>query len=350
MSKVCRFMKGCRANLARQECTGVQSSPRFLTLPTVTRHQPARLSKAKRPLLSGLLLMGLLLTGLPAQAAITDCVVGVDSSAVFGRANFGNVDPLAPPGGPVQASFTYFAECNRTSPSDPRRVQFQITLNAPSTVAGMSIDYAYSTIASGDTGVITLDWGKQDTGLQRGEGVAVFTLRGLTPQTTPGAFTFTQLTSTRLRTCDNTNTSNCTGYGAARLEDALVSVNVIKSCTVAPSVLNFGAVQPSSVKHSDAAATTSVVCTRGTPYLVKFSGGNPAPAGQRRMRLPGQPAELNYQVYADPARTSVLQNASGLSGSGEGVAQQYGVYGRVFSNQFPAPGAYTDTLTMTVEY
>lgn len=311
--------------------------------------QSLNLSKLMPCRIAAGLLLGAWVLSTPAHAAIQDCVVGVDSSAVFGRANFGNVNPLATPGGPLQASFTYFAECNRTSRNDPQRVQFQITLSAPTSSGGMTLGYSYSTVTAGMTGVITLDWERRETGVQRGTGTAVFTLNGLSPQTLPGLYTFTQLTSSRVRTCDTASTG-CTSYGAARLEDSIITANVTKNCTMAPSVMNFGVVKPSSTRHTDAVATASVLCTSQTPYLVRFSGGNAAPVGQRHMVQAGQPLPLSYQVYADAARTTVLQNTTGLSGTGAGVAQQYALYGRVFSNQFPSPGTYSDTLTMTVEY
>jgi spore coat protein U-like protein len=39
-----------------------------------------------------------------------------------------------------------------------------------------------------------------------------------------------------------------------------------------------------------------------------------------------------------------------VSGTGIGSSQNYTVYGRVQAQTTPAPGTYTDTITVTVTY
>lgn len=292
------------------------------------------------------LLLGTALAVLAGQAnaAITDCIIGVDTSAVFGEANFGSVNPLALPGSPVTANFTYFGRCTRTSALDPRRVQLRITYGTMSSSAGLTVAANYS------TSLITLDWGGTETGTKQVNGTATYVLNGLTAQTTPGQRTFTQLTSTSLRTCSSTNGNNCTSYGAARLENAYVYLNVLKSCNIAPAALNFGSIVPQTNNSADATSSTSIACTNGTPYNVRVSGGTTTPGGQRTMHHGNGTDELHYQVYSDPARTVALSDSATVGATGAGSSQSFGLYGRVFTGQLPAAGNYTDTLTMTIEY
>lgn len=284
------------------------------------------------------------LVGAQAQAAIVDCIIGVDTSATFGEASFGTLNPLALPGGPITTNFTYFGQCTRTSSLDPRRVQFSINIGAMSTHPGLTVNSNYSSL------LLTLDWGSFETGTKQQTAVASFTLNGASATTTPGSRTFTQLTSTRARTCSNTNNNNCTAYGTPRDEVTYVYVNFLKACSISSAALNFGNIAPSSVAHRDAASNVSLACTNTTPYQVTLSGGASAPVGQRTMlRSPG-PGSLNYQIFTNPARTSALVSPTSLAATGTGSGQSFPLYGRVFSGQFSRPGNYSDTLTMTVEY
>ena len=70
------------------------------------------------------------------------------------------------------------------------------------------------------------------------------------------------------------------------------------------------------------------------------------------MTAPGG-ALVNYTLYSDTNRTTVWGQTIGtdtVSASGSGAAQSYTVYGRVPVQTTPAPGAYTDTITVTVTY
>ncbi len=56
-----------------------------------------------------------------------------------------------------------------------------------------------------------------------------------------------------------------------------------------------------------------------------------------------------YELYSDSARTAVWSSA-GASSSGTGAAQDYTIYGRIEGSQYVTPAAYTDTITVTVNY
>jgi spore coat protein U-like protein len=64
-------------------------------------------------------------------------------------------------------------------------------------------------------------------------------------------------------------------------------------------------------------------------------------------------ALLRYTMFTDAARSNRWGNTynfDGVAGTGSGAAQSLTVYGRVFANQFVAPGLYTDTIIATVTY
>jgi len=291
-----------------------------------------------------LLALSFALTSLGAQATISACVIGVDTSAVFGEASFGALNPLALPGGATTTSFTYFGECNRSSNLDPQRVQFRIIFGSMSANPGLTVGATYS------SALLTLDWNRNERTTKRTTATATFTLNGMTATTAPGLRTFTQLTTTQLRTCPDNSNFGCSGYGTARLEDVHVYLNVLKSCSIAPATLNFGNVVPDMSNSTDATSNAGVACTNTTPYTVAFSGGTAAPLGLRNMVRSGGSDTLTYQVYSNPARTTALVGATTLAATGTGASQSFSLYGRVFPAQYPPAGSYADALTMTITY
>lgn len=130
-----------------------------------------------------------------------------------------------------------------------------------------------------------------------------------------------------------------------------VSATVPASCTVAVQPMAFGTYNSA---QTDANSTISVTCTTGTGFSVGLDagGGLGATVAQRHMTGPGG-ATLNYSLYNNVARTALWGNTLGtdvLSSIGTGSAQAITVYGRVPANQMPAPGLYTDSVTVTLTY
>jgi spore coat protein U-like protein len=64
-------------------------------------------------------------------------------------------------------------------------------------------------------------------------------------------------------------------------------------------------------------------------------------------------ATVGYALYSNAGRTTNWGNTVGtdtVSGTGNGTGQALTVYGRVPPQSTPAPGAYSDTITVTVTY
>jgi spore coat protein U-like protein len=94
------------------------------------------------------------------------------------------------------------------------------------------------------------------------------------------------------------------------------------------------------------------------PYKVELSGGGSGNTAARRMSSGAQ--TMNYSLYSDASRLSNWGDiASGTEVSGFVLLDALGlapavthtVYGRIPSGQITtAPGAYADTITVTVTY
>lgn len=137
-----------------------------------------------------------------------------------------------------------------------------------------------------------------------------------------------------------------------------VSTTVISACTVSGALLNFGnSINPlAAAVPVDASTTLTVQCTNTTPYSVALdaglNAGGAANFGARRMASGAN--TLAYQLHLDAARTSVWGDGSGGSstsaGVGTGSTQALTVYGRLANLDGAVPGAYADTVTVTITY
>ncbi|WP_288192257.1 spore coat U domain-containing protein [uncultured Phyllobacterium sp.] len=133
-----------------------------------------------------------------------------------------------------------------------------------------------------------------------------------------------------------------------------VQIAIQASCVlVSTAMLTFTAVGVIAA-NDDVSTTLSVQCTNTTPYNIGLDVGvgTGATVASRKMTAPGG-ALVNYTLYSDTNRTNVWGQTIGtdtVSASGSGAAQSYTVYGRVPVQTTPAPGTYTDTITVTVTY
>ena len=104
----------------------------------------------------------------------------------------------------------------------------------------------------------------------------------------------------------------------------------------------------------DAASDVEVLCTSSTPFDLGLDEGlgTGASVDTRLMTGPGA-ATIQYALYRNAARTVLWGETVGvdtLAGTGTGAAQSFTVYGRVPPQAAPAPGTYTDTVTLTLTY
>jgi spore coat protein U-like protein len=137
-----------------------------------------------------------------------------------------------------------------------------------------------------------------------------------------------------------------------------VQATVVSACTVSGSLMNFGAaIDPLAASVPlDASSTLTVQCTNTTPYSVALNAGlNAGGAANFTSRaMKSGSNTLGYQLYLDAGRSSIWGDGTGTSlpvtGTGSGSNQSLTIYGRVPSLSGVIPGAYTDTVTVTISY
>lgn len=131
-------------------------------------------------------------------------------------------------------------------------------------------------------------------------------------------------------------------------------IELVNTCNVTARNLDFG-VRDSLAQAIDASTTVDVACTNRGPYSVRFDRGTGAGARFDARKLSNGTDTVDYALFADPARSRVLGDATDgttqLTGTGDGERLTFTVFGRVFAGQGPkSPGVYTDTVTATLGY
>jgi len=149
---------------------------------------------------------------------------------------------------------------------------------------------------------------------------------------------------------------NCAAISGGAGRNATITFNVraqnIAACFVTATNVDFG-VAGLLAANVDATGTVSVTCNGGTSYAVGLDGGlsGAVDPTQRKMTLGA--GQVTYGLYRDAARSLGWGSTIGtdtISGTGNGAAMNYTVYGRVAPQTTPPPGTYTDTIVVTVTY
>jgi spore coat protein U-like protein len=132
-----------------------------------------------------------------------------------------------------------------------------------------------------------------------------------------------------------------------------VQMTITATCLVnSASTLNFGT-QGVLTTNVDQTSTIQVTCTNTTPYNVGLDAGTGTGATVATRKMTSGANTVNYTLYSNSGRTTVWGTTIGtdtVAATGNGAAQSYTVYGRVPPQTAPAPGTYTDTITVTVTY
>lgn len=132
----------------------------------------------------------------------------------------------------------------------------------------------------------------------------------------------------------------------------LVTATVLSTCTITTTPMVFGTY---TGLVATSTATVVPICTVSTPYTVGLSAGvaTGATVTTRAMTF-ATTNTLTYGLYQNASYTTNWGNTPGTdtptSATGTGIGQTLTVYGRILAGQFPTPGAYTDTITATVNY
>jgi spore coat protein U-like protein len=131
-----------------------------------------------------------------------------------------------------------------------------------------------------------------------------------------------------------------------------VTVTIAATCVVTSATnLNFGS-QGVLSANVNQTSTITVTCTNTTPYNIGLNQGVNGSSVTTRQMSSGS-ALINYSLFSNSGMTTNWGNSVGtntVAATGNGSAQAFTVYGQIPAQTTPAPGTYTDTITITVTY
>ena len=139
-----------------------------------------------------------------------------------------------------------------------------------------------------------------------------------------------------------------------------VSANLQAICSASATTLAFGAYTPGAGALT-ANSNVSVKCTKNTPFTVSLNAGSGGGTEAQRLMLNGAANHLQYNLYTTAALNAIFGDGTGgsvtVAGTGAGNAAANAVSVPVFgqvpdnaANQISVPGAYADTIAVTVTY
>jgi spore coat protein U-like protein len=137
-----------------------------------------------------------------------------------------------------------------------------------------------------------------------------------------------------------------------------VTATVNATCAATATTLAFPAYTPGAGAVTNN-STISVKCTKNTPYTVALNAGTTTGDAFTQRLMASGTNTLQYNLYTTAAFATVFGDGTGTTatsaGTGAGVAtaNTITVYGQLLdstANQLAVPGAYSDTITVTVSY
>jgi spore coat protein U-like protein len=142
---------------------------------------------------------------------------------------------------------------------------------------------------------------------------------------------------------------------AATTTDTMgISATVLTACTLGTTSLAFGNYDPTSATDTDATATLTITCTTGTSFTVGLNAGTTSGTTVSTRKMANGANRLSYALYSNSGRTTNWGNTAGTDTPAAIVASSTAstmtVYGRVTALQNVPAGAYSDTVTVTVNY
>jgi len=131
------------------------------------------------------------------------------------------------------------------------------------------------------------------------------------------------------------------------------TITLAATCVInSASTLDFGTAGVLTA-NVPATSTIQVQCTNTTPYNIGLDAGTGTGASVAVRKLTSGAATVNYSIYTDAGHTTVWGNTVStdtVASTGTGASQSFTAFGLVPVQTTPAPGTYTDTVTVTVTY
>lgn len=136
-----------------------------------------------------------------------------------------------------------------------------------------------------------------------------------------------------------------------------INTSVTATCQMITYPIDFpyiGDTNASSTVNTGSPNPIKLTCTKGTAYTLGISAGSSGVIAARSMNgtKTGNTDKLNYNIYKEIGRTTVVGDtgAAAFTGVGTGAEVITTIYPAVPANQFRTPDSYKDTLTVTVTY
>ena len=125
--------------------------------------------------------------------------------------------------------------------------------------------------------------------------------------------------------------------------------------TLGPTIA-FGVYDPGAAGTNDTTGTFSYSCSsaRARPVLIWLSSGNSGSFNPRRMSKGAD--TLDYNLFSDSLRQVIWGDGTGGSQvfssapSGNTHGDTLTIYGRIGTGLWVAPGSYTDSITVTLNF
>lgn len=150
----------------------------------------------------------------------------------------------------------------------------------------------------------------------------------------------------------NKTATACPTGGKTASTSTTATATVIKNCTVSATSLNFGSSGVISA-NIDQTSNVQVLCTKTTPYNIGLNAGTAPGATVTTRKMTNGAKQINYSLFQNAGRTTNWGNTVGtdtVASTGTGATQNFSVFGRVPPQTTPAPGAYSDTIVVTVTF
>ena len=307
------------------------------------------------------------LTRILALLVVLGAVAGVDAARNPARAlgvlqcsftvtnvAFGSVDVLT--GAAYSSSATLTISCTGVSIL-PTNVYACVTFPTPRAMTGpMSPTLQYDLLGPpplmtswSNTTAIVIPTSGSILGFNANATVSVPATLLANQQSTP-AGSYSQTVNATM----NYSTSSCTsglivGTNSSSFQ---VSANVVKSCNVAATNLNFGT---AGILNAAVNGQTEidVQCSNGTGYSIGLNGGLTGATDPTQRKMAFGAKTVTYGLYQDAAHASPWGSASStneVAATGTSVSQPFQVYGYISIQPTPPPGTYSDTIIVSVTY
>lgn len=147
------------------------------------------------------------------------------------------------------------------------------------------------------------------------------------------------------------DSGECQSLGGYTTGQLNMKLTIKSACNIRKiQDINFGK-QSFLEKSFTAEGRFAVTCSSGTEYAMQINEGlHSADGRQRAMENPASEDLVFYDLYRNASYTQLWRAADRVRGkTGTGREQIYSVYAKTLPNQSnKAPGAYADTLVITV--